>query len=262
MNCCGSMTEPVHLTNSLDENPPTTTLRGCALPPNSPPAPYGTTASGCLSDPDSGPSVPVDDLTLGYSPQEVLDAANAGSMGSLTWWDGTTTRLRFRLDPGPDTLFLVQVNPPNAGYCDRSMSILHLVATLETDDGRLAEQLPANLEVRDRGQRFEVANINLDVNLPNGQLLPADIKGTFATDIRASLPPETTGIAFAVSILAKGAACLPGCAPGADPGTSGPLGPLGNQTCFVPSGLITAYVSYPGGLFCGSSAYAASWQWD
>jgi hypothetical protein len=261
MNCCGSMTEPAHLANSLDENPPATTLRGCALPPKSPPAPFGTPANGtdCLSDPDVGPSVPVDDLTLGYSPQEVLDAVNAGSTGSLTWWDGTTTRLRFRIDPSPDTLFYVEVNPPNAGYCDRAMNILHLVATLETDDGRLAEQLPANISVRDVGQRFEVANINLDVTANGGQLLPADIKGTLATDIRASLPPETTQIAFALSVLVKGAACLPYCAPGEDPRTRGPLG---DQSCFVPSGLITVYVSYPGGTFCGSTAYAASWQWD
>jgi hypothetical protein len=264
MNCCGSMSEPAHLANSLDENPPTTTLVGCALPPKSPPAPYGTPANGsvCLSDPDFGSTVAIDDLTLGYSPQEVLDAANAGSTASLTWWDGTTTRLRFRIDPSPDTLFFVEVNPPNANYCDRATNILHLVATLETDDGRLAEQLPANISVRDRGQRFEIADINLDVNLASGQRLPSDLKGTLATDIRAWLPPETSEVVFALSVLMKGAACLPYCAPGAVPQSGGPLG---NQTCFVPSGLITVYASYgtdSSAAFCGSNAYAASWQWD
>jgi hypothetical protein len=261
MNCCGATSEPGHLTTSLDENPPATTLVGCALPPKSPPSPYGTPANGsvCLSDPDAGVRVAIDDLTLGYSPQEVLDAANAGSTASLTWWDGTTTRLRFRIDPSPDTLFYVQVNPPNANYCDRAMNIEHLVATLETDDGRLAEQLPANISVRDQGQRFQIADINLDVDLDGGQLLPADLKGTLATDISAWLPPETSRFAFAFSVLLKGAACLPYCAPGTVPQAGGPLG---DQTCFAPSGLITVYATYPSGLFCGSNAYAASWQWD
>jgi hypothetical protein len=31
--------------------------------------------------------------------------------------------------------------------------------------------------------------------------------------------------------------------------------------CFVPSGLISANVSY-GGDLCGSTAYVAHWQWD
>src|SRR5450432_268146 len=130
LNTCGASREPAHLANYLDAHPVATSLRGCPLPPTSPPAPYGSPASKnmfCQTDSTTGTTVAIDDMTLGYSPQDVLDAANTGATASLTWWDGKTTKLHFHLDTTSTTTFSVLDNPPNAGFCDRSMMILDLV---------------------------------------------------------------------------------------------------------------------------------------
>jgi hypothetical protein len=246
LNCCGVSVHPAHLANQLDHQPAAPSLKACG----------GSEPMGCVNGSMSSASVTIGDMTLGYSPQDVLDAANAGTTGSLTWWDGSTTKLRFHLDTAPDTEFHILPNPPNAGFCNREMTLVNLVATLQTDDGRLGEQLHATIVVVDFFQRFTPDRIELSIDSP----FTKDLKGTLATDLQPLLPQDVTGARFDFSFLAKGSTCLPGCVPGQTPRSTGP-GPLGNSSCFVPSGLIMAFVSYGGGV-CPSTAYAASWQWD
>jgi hypothetical protein len=258
LNCCGTPGPSVPATY-LDKHPVTTSLLGCPAPPASPPAPYGNpTAKNtfCTQDSEVGASVLIDDKTLGYSPQDVLDAANLGATGSLTWWDGTTTKLHFQLATTPMTELHILDNPPNAGFCDRSMRLWYLTATFKTDDGRLAESIAANVIVNDFGQPFTPEDVSVNFDQPfldrTNPTSLAGTKGTLATDLAGFFPSGTTVSDFSLSLFLKGMSCAPGCAPGASPNGMDPPG----GSCTGSSGVILANV------YCQKPVYVARWQWD
>jgi hypothetical protein len=258
MNCCGTPGPAVPATY-LDKHPDTTSLVGCPAPPISPPAPYGdphVKNMWCTTDSDVGATVLIDDMTLGYSPQNVLDAANLGATGSLTWWDGTTTKVHFHLATTAKTEFHILDNPPNAGFCDRSMRLWYLKATLLSDDGRLAESFSANIVVNDVGQPFKPEDIFIGFDQPfldgTNQASLTGTNGTLATDLAGFFPSGTTATSFALLVSPKGLSCIPGCGPGSSPNGMDP--PEAN--CFGPSGVIVANV------YCQKSVYVARWQWD
>jgi hypothetical protein len=206
-------------------------------------------------------TVPIDDMTLGYSPQDVLNAANSGATGTLTWWDGKTTTLHFHLDTTANTEFHVTNNPPNAGFCDRAMGISGLAATLQTDDGRLAENTPASIWVVDYGGRFKPEDVTVGFDQPfldgTSQAVMGGTKGTLATDVRGALPSGTITTGYGITLFLKGISCVPGCPTGVSPNGMDPL----LSGCVAPSGLITASARLSTGG-CVSSVYVGRWQWD
>jgi hypothetical protein len=263
MNSCGAPA-PTPPANFLDTHPVTTPLLGCPALPTSPPAPFGNPPaakhSWCADGSSAGAIVAVDDRTLGYSPQDVLDAANAGATGSMTWWDGTTTKVHFHLDVTPKTEFSVVDNAPNAGFCSRTMGILGLVATLTSDDGRLAESTSASIGVVDYGGRFKLEDVTVSLNQPfivgNNQQ-PDATKGTLAVDVRKAFPSGTLNAGFSVTLLLKGIGCVPGCPPGTSPNGMDPL----TSGCSASSGLIMASERLASGG-CVASVYVGRWEWD
>ena len=130
------------------------------------------TGRGACSVAVSSQPVTIDDATLGYSAKDVLAAINQSAVGDLIWFDGTQTKLRFDAQFARDQPISVVNPPPNAGFCYRSMNF-NILASITTDDGRWNEALDGSVAVTDRGSRFVVDDVSVNLNAISGPKLAA-----------------------------------------------------------------------------------------
>ncbi len=256
---------------------------GCPTPQTSPPALYGPPADGgtcTFFGPDQ--VVALDDVSLGFSAQDVLEAVNNSAVGDLVWLDGTKTKLHFSVQAAGNGVVQggevsVSNAPPNQG-CFRGM-LITISASVVTDDGRLDEIAQGTVSAQDLG----TGQLDLDQVAVNLALLPPPQSATAVTrtgdggTLVSPPPPALTGTAgtvipplagvpanqsvqFFIELVVKGATCSLACDPGQRP-SGAP-----NDPCYPPSGRITMVWSSadPSGSFpcVATSVHVAAWQWE
>jgi hypothetical protein len=217
----------------------------------------GVDGGGCtLGALDQQKMVDYEDRTLGYSAHDVMDAINDPGVGTLSWWDGTRTKIRFHTTYGAQAV-RIDNYPPYQGYCYRDMRIDELPSSLGTDDGRLAEQRGVSIVAIDLGgPNFAAAWPSWD-----GAFDVTKLKGSF------SVPPEWQRPGNDVQYLTvvyntRRNTCSPSCGPGEsfdsiDHACTNHAGKLMFQS--QPKRCIEQFEQPCPELFY---ATAATWEWD
>jgi hypothetical protein len=190
--------------------------------------------------------VATDDASLGYTAQDVLDAVNESAEGSLTWYDGMKTKLRFAAQlataPGLWETGVAVYDPPPGG-CFRRMRI-GIQATFVTDDGRLQASISGAVTAQDEGGPFDINHVA--VAILEGSFDDSD--GPLASAVPALIGVPAADCQYRFELMLKGATCSWNC----DPGVSG---------CLAPGGTLSVQGTDYAAMQC-ASANVAKWTWD